>query len=217
MNQNRRRNKSLALFALVAIAFGSVKDAKAIATGATARAPLQIAQNFGNLCQQVASPQGLEVRERPSPNSPILRNLTFNQQVTLAEPFRNIRGPAGRTWTQITFPLAGYVARGFPGNETALINCTGGVVTPPPNPGDLSTNPLCRRVDRSAAPRGIVVRASASTNSARTGGVLSGNQVLLVPNYQLIPDLDNRERRNWVQITAPVPGFISAGTLVMCR
>ncbi len=215
MNHNRRRNKSLALFALVATLAGSIEGVGAIATGNATT--LEIAQNFGNLCQRVANPQGLPVHQRPTPNSPIVNNLPFNQQVTLADG-RNIRGPGGRTWTQITFPIPGYVARGFPGNETALTNCDGGVPIPPTNPGgDMSRNPLCRQVDRQAAPRGVVVRASASTTSARVGGVPTGNQVLLVPNYQLVPDINNKERRDWVQIVAPVQGFISAGTLVMCR
>jgi len=216
MNHNRRRNKSLTLFALVAMLVGIIEGAGAIATdnGTT----LEIAQNFGNLCQRVANPQGLPVHQRPSPNSPIVNSLAFNQQVTLADG-RNIRGPGGQTWTQIISPIpAGYVARGFPGNETALTNCNGQVPTPFPNPdGDMSRNPLCRQVDRQAAPRGVVVRASASTTSARVGGVPTGNQVLLVPNYQLVPDINNRDRRNWVQIVAPAQGFISAGTLVMCR
>lgn len=215
MNKNRRRNKSLALFALVATLVGTIEGVGAIATdnGTT----LEIAQNFGTLCQRVAAPQGLQVHQRPSPNSPIVNNLPFNQQVTLADGI-NIRGPGGRTWTQITFPTAGYVARGFPGNETALINCDGGVPTQQPqNPVGLPGNLSCRQVDRQAAPRGVVVRASPSTTSARVGGVPTGNQVFLVPNYRLIPDLDNGERRNWVQIAAPVQGFISAGTLVMCR
>ncbi len=214
MNHNRRRNKSLALFALVATLVGSIEGVGAIATGNTTT--LEIAQNFGTLCQRVADPQGLVVHQRPSPNSPVVGNLTFNQQVTLADG-RNIRGPGGRTWTQIIFPTPGYVARGFPGNETALTNCDGGVPTPSPNPGgDISRNPLCRQVDRTAAPRGAVVRANASTTSTRVGGVPTGNQVLLVPNYRLIPDI-NGERRNWVEITFPERGFISTGTLVMCR
>jgi hypothetical protein len=219
MNQNLGRNISLALFALVAMLVGNVRQTGAIAPGTTT-SDWQIAQNLGNLCQQVANPQGLAVHQRPSPNSPVIGNLIFNQQVTLADAFRNIRGPGGETWTEITFPTRGYVARGFPGNETALMNCSGlPPTTPPPtttNPGDLSRNPLCRQIDRRAAPQGVVVRANASRTSARMGGVATGNQVLLVPNYQSIPDL-NGENRQWVQITAPLSGFISTSTLIRCR
>lgn len=213
MNQNRRRNKSLVLFALVVTLVGTIKDAGAIASGTTT-SDWQIAQNMGNLCQQVANPQGLAVHQRPSPNSPVLDNLIFNQQVTLADAFRNIRGPGGETWTEITFPTQGYVARGFPGNETALINCSGVINQPPiPNPGNSS---LCRQIDRRAAPQGAVVRTNPSRTSARVGGVPTGSQVFLVPNYQLLSDL-NGENRQWVQITAPLSGFISTGTLIQCR
>jgi hypothetical protein len=39
--------------------------------------------------------------------------------------------------------------------------------------------------------------------------------VTLVPDYELIPD-KNDEPRNWVEITEPVDGYLSANSLIMC-
>lgn len=84
----------------------------------------QIIQETANLCRQVNQKQGLTVQKRPTPNSPTVGTIDANQQVTLIEGYRDIRGPAGRTWVQISFPISGFVSRGFPGNETNLIECS---------------------------------------------------------------------------------------------
>ncbi|MDJ0554848.1 MAG: hypothetical protein QNJ68_10470 [Microcoleaceae cyanobacterium MO_207.B10] len=83
----------------------------------------QIAQETANLCRQVSDKQGLTVQKRPTPNSPTVGTIDANQQVRLIEGYRDIRGPAGRTWVEISFPISGFVSRGFPGNETNLIEC----------------------------------------------------------------------------------------------
>ena len=59
-------------------------------------------------------------------------------------------------------------------------------------------------------------RADASTSAAYLGGVEPGEDVYLVPNYQPVSDR-NDPSRSWYQITAPIPGFISAGNIIMCR
>ncbi|NJK68204.1 MAG: hypothetical protein HC941_18210 [Microcoleus sp. SU_5_3] len=66
------------------------------------------------------------------------------------------------------------------------------------------------------APKGLAIRADASKTSAVKGGVPANGKVTLVPNFQLIKD-KNGEDRNWVEISEPVPGFISAGNLIMCK
>jgi len=75
---------------------------------------------------------------------------------------------------------------------------------------------LCRRVERRVAPNGLAIRANAASSATYLGGVEPGGDVYLAPNYQEIPD-PNDANRKWLQITAPIPGFISAGNLVMCR
>lgn len=90
---------------------------------ATAIKTVQIAQATASLCRQVNDGQGLIVHKRPTPNSPTVGTVDANQKVTLIEGYRNIRGPAGRTWVEVTSPISGFVSRGFPGNETNLIEC----------------------------------------------------------------------------------------------
>lgn len=226
MNEVSRWSKPLALLALVAIACGSIKDSGAIALLSPLAPDLEtvslesenfqnIVQNIGSLCRRSNVQAGLAIHQRPTPNSPVVSTLGFNQEVTLAVNARNYRGPGGRTWIEITSPIRGFVSQGFPNNQTNLINCDLQDNLAVDNTV-IDNNRLCRQVDRRAAPRGVVVRADVSTTSTRVGGALSGSRVLLVDNYRLIPDR-NGERRNWVEIVAPVRGFISAGTLIMCR
>ncbi|MBE9187770.1 SH3 domain-containing protein, partial [Microcoleus sp. LEGE 07076] len=71
-------------------------------------------------------------------------------------------------------------------------------------------------VEPRVAPRGLAIRAEPSKTAVIKGGVAANGQVTLVPNFQLVKD-KNGENRNWVEISAPVPGFISAGNLIMCK
>lgn len=84
----------------------------------------QVSQETVSLCRQVNDKQGLTIQKRPTPNSPVVGTIDANQLVRLIEGYRDIRGPAGRTWVQISFPISGFVSRGFPGNETNLIECS---------------------------------------------------------------------------------------------
>ncbi|MGK7922266.1 MAG: hypothetical protein AB4080_19900 [Trichodesmium sp.] len=83
----------------------------------------QVPEQTASLCRLVNDKQGLTVHKRPTPNSPTVGTVDTNQKVTLIEGYRNIRGPAGRTWVEITSPIGGFLSRGFPGNETNLIEC----------------------------------------------------------------------------------------------
>ncbi|MGB3509711.1 MAG: SH3 domain-containing protein [Microcoleaceae cyanobacterium] len=116
----RDMRQSLVLTLILIIAVGFPKRtyiAGAIKT-------VQVSQEAINLCRQVNHEQGLTVQKRPTPNSPVVGTVNVNQQVTLIEGYRDIRGPAGRTWVQISFPISGFVSRGFPGNESNLIDCS---------------------------------------------------------------------------------------------
>ncbi|EKD06360.1 hypothetical protein SPLC1_S543050 [Arthrospira platensis C1] len=172
-----------------------------------------IAQTTSDRCRKISEPRGLVVRARPTPNSPVVGQVSYAQQVTLATNAQGITGPGGRSWVEITNPVRGFISNGFPNSSGNLVDCSTDLAeTPPTRP----SGSLCRQVDREAAPEGVAVRAAPSRSSARRGGVDSGERVQLASDYRLIPDPDG-ERRNWVKITTPVAGYISANTLIMCR
>ena len=171
-----------------------------------------VVQTTFDLCRQVFEPQGLAVRRRPTPNSPRVGGVCYRGEVTLVRNYQGIRGPGGRTWIEITYPVRGFISNGYPGGASNLVSCSDRVISRPPR----QPASLCRRIDFRAAPRGVVVRARPSRFSSRVGGVRAGREVYLVDDYQLIRD-PNNEPRNWVEIVEPQAGFISANTLIMCR
>lgn len=177
-----------------------------------------IAQSPENLCRTVSAREGLAIRERPDPNSARVGGVAFNRQVTLAAGdtgVLGVPGPDGRFWVEITAPVRGYVTKGFPNSQSNLIRCTE-TTSGTPQPAPPANGSLCRQIEPRVAPRGIAVRADASRFSAYRGGVSAGGRVTLVSNYRLVLDKSG-ENRNWVEISAPVRGFISAGNLIMCR
>lgn len=66
---------------------------------------------------------------------------------------------------------------------------------------------LCRQVYRDR-PEGLVIYQEPSPYSLAIGGVGVNQQVTLVPDFVNLVGPDNQ---NWIQISAPVPGFISNG------
>ncbi|WP_199246624.1 SH3 domain-containing protein [[Phormidium] sp. ETS-05] len=182
------------------------------------RATFEVAQDMGSLCRRVRTPEGLIVRDRPDPNSPQIGSLPPNAQVTLSPDWRGITGPDGRIWVEISSPMRGFITNGFPTVASNLELCSEPVTqpTPTPTPTPAPNTNLCRQVDRVAAPEGIAVRADASTRADRVGGVGPGERVTLVPNYRAVRD-KNGEDRNWVEITSPVRGFVSASNLIQCQ
>ncbi|HIK12381.1 MAG TPA: SH3 domain-containing protein [Oscillatoriaceae cyanobacterium M33_DOE_052] len=174
----------------------------------------EVAQDMGSLCRRVRTPDGLIVRDRPDPNSPQIGSLAPNTQVTLIKDWRGINGPDGRIWVEINSPVRGFITNGFPTVASNLELCSEPVTQPTPTPTPNAN--LCRQVDRVAAPDGIAVRADASIRADRVGGVGPGERVTLVPNYQAVRDR-NGEDRNWVEITSPVRGFVSASNLIQCQ
>ena len=195
-----------------------------------------VSEETASLCRLVNDKQGLIVHKRPTPNSPKVGTIDSNQQVKLIEGYRNIRGPAGRTWVEITSPISGFISRGFPGNETNLIECSEVVQESLEESSNQNTSTnnlptqtspiseslseteksLCREIDSKKAPRGLAVRADASRRSKYRGKVPVDSQLILVENYQFIPD-KNGEKRKWVKISYPLRGFVSAGNLVGCK
>ena len=199
----------------IALLFCSLTGLKTLAK------PLQtsriiLAQTSSNLCRQVNTEQGLAVRAQPDSNSAQIGGLDPNQQVILAEGASKITGSGDRLWVEIVSPIDGYVALGYPNNEINLIGCTERAVNQPENSvSEIAMVNLCRRVSGQVGNQGLAIHTDASRLSSYRGGLPSGGRVMLVPNYQLIPD-SNGESRNWVQIMEPIAGFIAADTLVMC-
>ncbi|MEB3831329.1 SH3 domain-containing protein [Phormidium sp. CCY1219] len=171
-----------------------------------------------SLCRRVTEARGLAIRQRPDPNSPQISGVDPNGFLTLASDAREIPGPDGRVWLEISEPVPGYVSNGEPGSAGNLAPCTGSArVAPQPNrqPTNVTTN-MCRRISPDIAPQGITVHTEASRFSTNRGGLPPGGRVLLVPNSGLIQDR-NREARTWVQISSPVAGYISTESLIYCN
>lgn len=182
----------------------------------------QLAQATNTLCRRVNVRQGLAVRERPDPKARQTDGVAYNALVTLAEGARTIPGPDGRIWIELTSPVRGYVSIGYPNSQNNLVNCgpigANPPATPPSNPPATppSTASLCRQVEGRAAPQGLAIRADAAGNAAYRGGVPAGGRVTLISGYRLIADKTGA-RRNWVEISAPVAGYVSASSLIQCR
>ena len=172
----------------------------------------QLAQRNANLCRIVRAPDGLVARERPDPSAPARGRLDLNDRVTLIQDHREIKGPEGRTWIEIKSPVRGFISNGYPRTPSNLKNCEESASQ---NSNPNSNPSLCRQANTLVAPQGLVVRADASSSSARRGGISPGERVTLIPNYQRIPDKNGQDRR-WVQIISPIPGFVSANSLILC-
>ncbi|NER38635.1 MAG: hypothetical protein F6J93_32560 [Oscillatoria sp. SIO1A7] len=174
----------------------------------------QLAQRNANLCRIVRAPDGLVARERPDPSAPARGRLELNDRVTLIQDHREIKGPDGRTWIEIKSPVRGFISNGYPRTPSNLKNCEEST-SQNPNPNPNSNPSLCRQANTLVAPEGLVVRADASSSSARRGGISPGERVTLIPNYQRIPDKNGQDRR-WVEIISPISGFVSANSLIRC-
>lgn len=185
----------------------------------------QVAQATTDLCRRVNVKEGLIVREQASAGSRLLDSVAYNGQVALVQGYKEIAGTDNRVWVEIASPVRGYVSIGFANNKTNLGMCPGAASTNPSpsansggtaNTATGSTANLCREVDARKAPQGLLVRADASSTSASRGGIAANARLTLVSGYKLVPD-KNGQARNWVEITAPIAGYVSATSLVMCR
>ena len=220
-------NQSAGVLSLFAIAIGTLQIS-AIAQGATATSNLsqnppssttQIAQATVSLCRRVTASQGLVIREKPSLTSRQVGSAPSNSQITLVEAANVLQASDGRLWVEISSPVRGYISNGYANRESNLGICSGTANNPPQNPPTGNGTPnasLCRQVEPRVAPRGLAVRADASAASGYRGGVPANGKVTLAPNYKLVLDKSG-QNRNWVEITSPFAGFVSAQSLIMCR
>lgn len=175
----------------------------------------QLAQATESFCRRVKAPSGLIVRQEPNPNSARVGGIAFDTPVTLVQGFEGIKGPDGRIWIEVASPVRGYVSNGYPG-QSNLGYCTERIGAAPANTtGTTTTQNLCREVNARTAPRGLAIREEPSSTSTYKGGVRAGQEVTLVEGFQLVPDRNN-QARDWVQITYPISGYVSAANLTQC-
>ena len=214
MRKFTHSNLPAAFVSLLAIAGGLLTGTAQTVSATTPswqQAQAQAAQSF---CRRTLAPSGLIIRQGPNPTSPQVGFVPFNEQVTLVQGFQGIQGPQGRRWVEIAAPMQGYVSNGS-GNTSNLGYCIEQVgATPVVSTGATPVN-LCREVNSDRAPRGLAIRENPSRLSTYKGGVDAAARVTLVENFQLVRDI-NGEPRDWVQITFPINGYISADSLAPC-
>jgi hypothetical protein len=77
-----------------------------------------------NICRRVTVPQGLVIRQNPNPSASRVDSVFEGNTVKLAVPKQSQIDSQGRTWIQITEPMAGWVSSGFPqGNLSPELDC----------------------------------------------------------------------------------------------
>jgi hypothetical protein len=64
-------------------------------------------------------------------------------------------------------------------------------------------------------PQGLAIRSAVSGPSEYLGGVPANGRVQLIENYEYIPDPGGIQR-SWVEIEAPIKGFVSVNSLIRC-
>ncbi|MBD1879979.1 SH3 domain-containing protein [Coleofasciculus sp. FACHB-T130] len=221
MKKMSRWGKPIALFSLGLSVVGTLNfPTPAISTTTTANTIAQseqnsvqpggsfeIAQSLVGQCR--ATKARIFVYTQRSLSSQTIRTLAAGEQVTLAD-----NGSAG--FIAISAPVTGYV------QARDLTTCSGvnptprptpsptptPNPTPSPNPTPTPTTSLCRVITYKGA-EGMAVRTAPGKNGTRVGGVKLGDRVTLRTSPP--PFTFDAERRAWVQITAPVAGWISYG------
>jgi hypothetical protein len=221
MKKMSRWGKPIALFTLGLSVVGSLNFPNPVMSSTTTANPiqqseqtsvqpggnLQLAQALVGQCR--AAKSRIFVYTQRSLSSQTIRTLAAGEQVTLAD-----NGSAG--WIAISAPVTGYV------QARDLTTCSGvnptprptpsptptPNPTPSPNPSPNPTTSLCRVITYKGA-EGMAVRTAPGKNGTRVGGVNFGNRVTLRTSPP--PFTFDAERRAWVQITAPVAGWISYG------
>lgn len=187
MIKMNRFRKSVNFLAVIAIAFTGISNSALAKTNATtAQESVQIAQaSVAGQCRaaKISTPI---FRER-SATSEALQLVAADKTVTLAGT------SDANGFIAVSTPISGFL---FAVN---LKPC-GNTPTPPPN------KELCRRVLRPT--EGLTIRRDATSTSAVVGGVAVLGQVTLTTNPATVKRAENRD---WVQISAPINGWVSNG------
>ncbi|MBE9014543.1 SH3 domain-containing protein [Pseudanabaenaceae cyanobacterium LEGE 13415] len=158
--------------------------------------PAVHAQTGGAITGQTrCAKQSTAIFAQRSAASPVIRALSENQPVTLAE------NTAEGGFIAVSAPVRGFI------QTVTLRLCPGSNPNPNPNPNP-SPNPnaTCRRVTQS---QGLIVRQSGNVSAPVVGSVANNAQVFLTTN-PATTSVDSTGRI-WVRIAKPVSGWISNG------
>ncbi|MGL5197142.1 MAG: hypothetical protein ACRC8Y_26430 [Chroococcales cyanobacterium] len=183
-----------------------------------------------DLCRRVTERRGLAVHRTPDPNQTQIGGVDPNATVTLAADAEPIVGSDGRIWIKITAPVEGYISNGPPNSGGNLAYCSGSVRPSPPTPTpprtstppspvsetpEIPNGQFCRQVNGLVTPQGLAIRSAVSGPSQYLGGVPANGRVQLIEDYEYIPDPGGIQR-SWVEIEAPIKGFVSVNSLIRC-
>lgn len=183
-----------------------------------------------DLCRRVTERRGLAVHRTPDPSQTQIGGVDPNANVTLAADAEPIVGSDGRIWIKITAPVEGYISNGPPNSGGNLAYCSGSArpspATPAPQPTPTAQPPVsetpaipngqfCRQVNGLVTPQGLAIRSAVSGPSEYLGGVTANGRVQLIEDYEYIPD-PGGVQRSWVEIEAPIKGFVSVNSLIRC-
>lgn len=150
--------------------------------------PTLIAQSLAGQCR--AAKRDIFIYREANTNSRV-RALQLNEAVTLADNGNN-------GWIAISAPTTGFV-------QTADLKPCPSASNPKPDPAPPAPKPtnLCRQV---TIVQGLVVRDQPSIEGKIVGSVAHRQQVTLKSDAVTVVD-----KRSWVEITAPVKGWVSSG------
>jgi hypothetical protein len=188
MESLNRFGKPVKVLVAIAIATtGMSIPAIAGSQNTTAKANWQLAQaSLSGQCRAVKVPT--PIFKASSVTSQALRLLAADEQVTLAD-----NAVTGNGFIGINAPISGFV------QAINLKPCSSGTGTP-------TNKGLCRQVAR--PPQGLVIRRTPTIGGEAIGGVAYLEKVTLTTNPPTIKRADDRD---WVEISAPVKGWVSNG------
>ncbi len=201
-----RLGKSVHVLAAMAIATTGASTSAVAGTGSIpSQGSVKLAQ--GSLVGQCrATKLSMPVYRAADTTSEAVRLLSANEQVTLADNRVNANG-----FIRISSPVEGYVQAvnltscSDTGSTSGSTSGSTGGSTSGGTPA-ASSKDLCRRVVRPA--QGVVIRREPTTASAQVGSLAYLARVTITTIPPTVKQADNRD---WVEISAPVRGWVSNG------
>lgn len=156
--------------------------------------PAAMAQSGSLTGQARCAKQATAIFAQRSAASPVVRTLSENQSVTLAE------NAAESGFIAVSAPVRGFI------QTVTLRLCPTGGNSGGNSGGTPSPTATCRRVTQ---PQGLIVRQGANVSSAIVGGVQDNTQVFLTTNPATVST--DSSGRIWVRLAKPVAGWVSNG------
>jgi hypothetical protein len=194
MQTMNRWGKPINLLAVIAIATTGMSTSALAGTDiTTSQGSWKLAQ-AASVGQCRAAKVQIPVFKLADVTSEAIRLLSPDEQVTLAANSVDTNG-----FISISTPVVGFV-------QAANLKPCGSSSSG--STGTTSSTPkeLCRRVVR--PPQGLLIRREPSTSAAQVGSVYYLRKVTLTTNPATVKQADNRD---WVEIAAPVKGWVSNG------